>query len=562
MKMKKYNVLRIAVLLFAVAELFQIAYAVGTPAGTVIQSRSRVIYTTAGGTVTDTIYSNYVSFTVAQVGAVNITPSTQSSTTSGDSLFAEYPLTVTNSGNGTDYFLLSYSSSKGWSVLFYFDTNGDGILQSGELSGGSISQSASIAADATYKIIARVFVPRGGSLNGQTDTTVITAKSNYDTTKTNTAQVRTTVNTVNFANIGTALTVTPTNPTPGQNVTYSMTITNTGSVPATGVSFTDLINTSLFSFVSGTTTQGTFNGSTVPATWTVGTINPGGSVTVTIILQVLPSLPNGTVLTNQINVHYTVGGNTFTVTSNNPYAAVGVVRNVQISPTTLSASKEVDDTLAYALTVKNTGNAKDILEMSYSSSKSFTWTLFKDVNANGLLDGGDTQLTDSPGSTTGVDVDSVAATDSVKILARLIVPAITTDEDQDITTFTVTSGSDNSKFQSAIATTTFGIPVISLVRTVTPSGNQPPGQEMTFQVTYQNNGHGKAYNFSITETEPDSMSYVANSVTIDNVAKTDAADSDEVTVTTVGGKKVITITLGILNAQSAQGVIRYRATIN
>jgi uncharacterized repeat protein (TIGR01451 family) len=559
---KMKTIIRSIVGLIVVAlALTDTALAVGTPAGTVIQTQSKVVYTTSSGLQSDTVYSNTVSFTVAQLAAVNLTPASNTSTTTSDSVFAEYPLTITNSGNGADKFNLSSTSSKGWTRTLYFDANGDGILQAGEITAGAITQTATINADSTYKIMVRLFVPRGGSLNGQIDTTIVTATSDFDAAKSNTAQVRTTVNTVNIPNIGTALTITPTNPSPGDNVTYTMTLTNTGSVAATGVSFTDLINTGMFSFVSHTTTQGTFSNASPPATWTVGTINPGGSVTVSITLLVLP-LPTGTVLQNVINVHYTVGGNTFTITTNNPYAAVGVVRGVQISPTSMAASREAEDTLSYAMTVKNTGNSKDILEMSYSSSQSYAWTFFKDVNGNGILDGGDTPLTDAPGSTTGVDADSVVSTDSVKILARLIVPKASVDQTQDVTTFTVKSDADPSKFQSAIATTTINVPVLSIVRSVTPSGNQPPGEEMTYQVTYQNNGNGKAYNVTVTETEPDSMSYVANSVTIDNVAKTDAADADEVTVTTVGGKKIITVNLGTLNALSSQGVIRYRATIH
>ncbi len=537
------------------------AFAVGTPAGTVIQTQSKVIYSTVSGLESDTVYSNTVSFTVAQVAAVNMTPASNSSTTTSDSVFAEYPLTIVNSGNGTDKFNISSTSTKGWTRTFYFDANGDGVLQAGEISGGAVTQSADIAADSTYKIIVRVFVPRSGSLNGQTDSTVVTGASVFDGAKTNTVQIFTTVNTVNIANIGSALTVTPTNPSPGQNVTYSMTLTNTGSVPATNVVFTDLINTGMFSYVSHTASQGTFSNAAPPATWTVGTINPGGSVTVSITLLVLP-LPNGTVLSNSINVTYTVGLNTFTITTNNPYAAVGVVRGVQISPTSFAASKEAEDTLSYAITVKNTGNSSDILEMSYSSSRSYTWSFYKDVNGNGVYNAGDTPLTDAPGSTTGVDVDSVASSDSVKIVARLIVPKESTDQTQDVTTFTVKSDADPSKFQSAIATTTINVPVLSIVRVVTPAGNQPPGEEMTFEVTYQNNGNGAAYNVAVTETEPDSMTYVSNSVTINNSAKTDAADADEVTVSTVGGKKVITISLGTISGGSPQGVIRYRATIH
>lgn len=560
--MKNKNILIVGLLIIgSIMLLTNTAFAVGTPAGTVIQSRSKVIYTTASGAITDTIYSNYVSLTVAQVAAVNMTPVSNTFTTTGDSVYAVYPLTITNSGNGTDQFTLSTVSSKGWTVGLYYDANGDGSLQPGELSAGTITQSSAFSADSTYKVMVRVFVPRGSALDGQIDTTTVTAVSLFDNAKSNTAQVKTTVNTVNFAGATTGLTVSPTDPSPGQNVTYTYTLNNTGSLPATSVSFSDLVNSAYFTLVSGTTTQGTFNGSGNPATWSAGTVSAGSSVTVTIVLQVKTGIASGTVLSNTINVTYTVGGNTFTVTSNSPYAAAGAVHNVSMNPSSLSSTKEPEDTLVYAMTVKNTGNAKDILELSYSSSKSFSWTFYKDVNGDGLLDGGDTPLTTTAGSPAGVDVDSVAASDSVKILARMIVPVVTTDQDQDSTTFTVTSAADNSKSQSATATTTIDIPVLSIVRSITPSGNQPPGQEMEFVVTFQNTGHGKAYNVVITEDEPDSMTYVANSTTIDNVAKTDAADADAVTVTTAGSKKKITITLGTVNALSAQGTIRYKATI-
>jgi uncharacterized repeat protein (TIGR01451 family) len=539
-----------------------ISLAVGTPAGTVIQSRSRVVYSTASGTVSDTVYSNYVNFTVAQVGGVNSTPSTNASTTNSDSVYAAYPLTITNSGNGADQFTLSSTSSKGWTRDFYFDSNGDGVLQGSEVTAGAITQTAAnIAADATYKILVRVFVPRDASLNGQTDTTVVTVASVFNSLQKTTALVRTTVNTAYFANAGTGLSVLPTNPNPGDNVTYTFTLTNSGSVSATGVTFSDLFNSSQFTFVSANTTQGTINTSGNPIIWNAGTINPAGSITISIVLNV-NSLPNGAVLNNTIGVTYTVGGQTFTVTSNNPSAAVGVVRGWSVAPVSLSSTKEIEDTIVYAIRVKNTGNSKDIGELSYSSSKSFSWTFYKDVNANGLLDGGDTQLTDAVGSTTGVDVDSVAANDSVKVLARSIVPEIATDGDQDITTFTIKSGADPSKFQNAVATSTINVANVAVTRTVSPLGNQPPGQEMEFSVTYQNNGNGKAYNVVFTENEPDSMSYVVNSTTINDVVKTDVADADEVTVTTVSGRKLITVSVGILNGLSAPGIIKFRAVIH
>ncbi len=540
---------------------FQFAYSVGTPAGTVIQSRSKVVFSSASGAIVDTVYSNTLTFTVAQVAAVNITPSSNAVTTQSDSTFAVFPITVTNSGNGSDQFNLSSVSTKGWTRAFYLDANGDGTLQGTEVTAGAVTQTASIAADGTVKLFLRLFVPKDPSLNGQTDTATVTAASVFDNAKSNTSQARTTVNTAYFANISSGWSVTPTNPSPGQNVVYSITITNSGSVAASGLSFSDLFNTSQFSLVSANTSQGTVNTSGNPVVWNAGTVNPGASVTVSITLQVNNGLANGTVLNNTISATYTVNGNTFTVTSNNPSAAVGVIRGVQITPLVLSASAEPEDTLSYAMTVKNIGNAKDILELEFNSSKTMPWQLFKDVNANGAFDAGDLQLSNS-NAAGGVDVDSVAAYDSVKILARLIVPEVTVDQSQDVTTFTVRSAVDAGKFQSANGTTTFNVADVQLVRSVLPAGDQMPGTELTFTVAYQNAGHGKAYNVVITETEADSMTYTGNSVKINGTAKTDIADADEVTVTTVSGKKVITITLGILNGSSAEGTVVYKATVN
>jgi uncharacterized repeat protein (TIGR01451 family) len=212
--------------------------------------------------------------------------------------------------------------------------------------------------------------------------------------------------------------------------------------------------------------------------------------------------------------------------------------------------------------VKNTGNSSDVLELSYSSTKTLAWKLYRDISPFGAYNTGDILLTNTNVSPASIDVNTVATTDTVRILALAVVPVAASDQDQDITTFTVSSAADPAKSQGAIATTTYNVPVITLVRGVTPTGSKPPGEEMLFSITYQNIGNGKAYGVKFSENEPDSMTYVANSVTIDGVAKTDDADSDGVTVTTVEGRKVITFTLGLLNPGSPAGVIRYRATIN
>lgn len=477
--------------------LVENAFAMGTPAGTVVSSRSKVVYTTASGATSDTLYSNTVSFTVAQIAAVNRTPATNATTTSSDSVNVDYALTITNSGNGTDHFNVTTNSTKGWTVTCYYDANGDGILEPSEVSAGAITATPSLLEDAAYKIMVRIFVPHNASLNGQSDTTTVTATSAFDNTKTTSSVFVTTVNTVNFSNISSGLSVNNASPNAGQNVTYTFTLTNNGSVPATGVSFSDAL--SGLTYVSSTTTEGTINSSGNPVLFNVGTIAAGASVTVTLTLNVPSGATLGTVYNNAMNVTYTAGSNTFTSTSNGRSVTVGVTRGVSISPTSIASTHEPEDSIRYYFTLKNTGNAKDVLLMSYSSSLSLTWKFYKDVNNNGIYDAGDTQL---------AVTDSVNFSDSLHVIAIAITPVVGTDQTQDVTTFTVTSKGDNTKFQSSIATTTINIAVISLSKVVAPLGNEPPGTQMTYTVNYANNGHGKAYNFKIVDGAPDSTTYI------------------------------------------------------
>ncbi|MBW7888440.1 MAG: DUF11 domain-containing protein, partial [Bacteroidetes bacterium] len=246
----KQHIIILFAAVFSLLLLMQEANAAGTPAGTVISSRSKVVYTTASGARSDTIYSNSITITIAQVAAANITPATNSSVTNSDSTYVSYALTITNSGNGNDQFALSSSSTKGWATTFYHDANGNGVLDNAEITAGAISSTASIAADASYKIIARVFVPRDASLNNKVDTTTISAVSQFNNSVSVSGVVKTTVKTAYFSNIGSGLTVSPTNPQPGDNVTYTFSIVNNGSEDATGVSFSDLFPPSLFNFVS------------------------------------------------------------------------------------------------------------------------------------------------------------------------------------------------------------------------------------------------------------------------------------------------------------------------
>jgi len=515
------------------------AFASGTPAGTVISSRVKATYTDLAGLTADSAFSNVVSITIAQVAAVNVTPPNGAFTTSSDSVNADYPLTVTNSGNGTDKFTLSKVSSKGWTVLFYKDANGNGLLDASELAAGAITATDSVKEDSVFKVIARVAVPRNSALNNQIDTTTAAATSQFNNSKSAAEVLLTTVHTVNFSNIGNGLTVDNQTPAPGQNVTYTFTFTNNGSVPATGVNLSDLL--SGFTFVSATTSQGSFNSTGNPVLWNIGTVNVGGSVTVTITLNVPLSTTSGTVLNNLLSATYTAGTNTFTVSSNSRSITVGTAYGVSISPDSVASAREPQDSVKYYFTLKNTGALKDVIELSAVSSEPLSWTFIRDVNNNHIIDAADVPLTNTNGKA-GVDVDSVASGDSVHVFALAILPMVQLDQTKDVTTITATSSANSSKFQSIVALTTTNTPVLTVAISVSPlpSQPQPPGGVLTYTISYANNGHADIdTSYVVTARIPDSTSYVPGSVKLGALSLPDSAaiQNGTVAIKTAGLKQ-------------------------
>jgi uncharacterized repeat protein (TIGR01451 family) len=528
--------LGVAALLFVSAGS---VFASGTPAGTVISSRVKVTYTDVAGLTADSAFSNFVSITIAQVAAVNVTPPNGAVTTSSDSVNVDYPLTVTNSGNGTDKFTLSKLSSKGWTVLFYKDANGNGLLDAPELTAGAITATDSVKEDSTFKVIARVLVPRNSALNNQIDTTTAAATSQFNNSKSAAEVLLTTVHTVNFSNIGNGLTVDNQTPAPGQNVTFTFTLTNNGSVPATGVNLSDLL--SGFTFVSATTSQGSFNSTGNPVLWNIGTVNAGGSVTVTITLNVPLSTTSGTVLNNVFSATYSSGANTFIVSSNSRSITVGTAYSVSISPDSVASSREPQDSVKYYFTVKNTGALKDVIELSTASSEPITWKFIRDVNNNHIIDAADVPLTNTNGKA-GVDVDSVASGDSVHVFALAILPMVPLDQTKDVTTITATSSANSSKFQSMVATTTTNIPVLTVAISVSPlpSQPQPPGGVLTYTISYANSGHADIdTSYTVTARIPDSTSYVPGSVKLGTLSLPDSAaiQNGTVSIKTAGLKQ-------------------------
>lgn len=540
------------IMLCAVSEL----YPAGTPAGTLIQNRTRATYSTASGGTVDTVYSSYVTIRVSQIGAFNISPISGSLVTVSDSVNADFALTVTNSGNGSDIGRLSVLSSKGFTVQLYADANGDGVLQANELSAGTITQTSPLAADARFKLIARVKVPRDESLNGTKDSTTLVVTSNFDAIKTISGLYSTTIQTANLTGITSGLSVSNSAPTANSNITYTLAFTNNGSVTATGMMIYDFIGTG-FTFVSGTTSQGTFNGGTNPLAWNIGSVSPGATVTITLTLLVNGNNPSGTNLTDSMTVAYAVGGNSYTVGTNAPTIIVGGGFGVQITPYMTAMAKQPGDTAVYRFNVRNIGSIKDLVELQTSSTRNWDWKFYRDANNNQAWDGTDPLLTDT-NALSGIDVDSVAAGDSVRIFAvTTTIPRTKTNSVKDTLQINAISSGDNTKQSVARVVTSVNEPVITV--TLSPIPNQPAGAVVTYLISYSNTGGASVNNFSIVGSSPGATEYVPNSVHLNGVSIQDNTGSLSIADDT-NGNKIITVNIGILSAQTS-GSMEFKVKI-
>jgi uncharacterized repeat protein (TIGR01451 family) len=198
---------------------------------------------------------------------------------------------------------------------------------------------------ATLTITATV---SGSPAQTVTNTASITGADQADpNTSNNTASVSFTIQS---ANLGVTKTVSNSTPNVGQSITYTVTVNNAGPNNATNVKVTDVLPAGV-TYVSSTPSQGTYNSGT--GLWTVGTINNGGSATLTITATV-----SGTPVQTVTNTASITGADQADPNTSNNTASVSFTiqsANLGVTKTVDKASPNVGDTVTYTVTVNNAG---------------------------------------------------------------------------------------------------------------------------------------------------------------------------------------------------------------
>jgi uncharacterized repeat protein (TIGR01451 family) len=266
---------------------FQVRVNANVPAGTVISNTLSIEYALVASSPTRyTSTSNAATVSVAQLSGASVTATTTA--LSGDpSSQIVYPFTVTNTGNATDTIDLTYTSSSGWTYVFWVDVDGNGIPGTdgdymltdtdgdGKVDTGALPQNGHLA------LLAVTTIPVG-TANGTVDTLTITGTTSLAPTATATATATTTVKAPVLAVSKTIEAIqapgggtvcTPTNKTtgagctivPGSVLTYQVKATNNGTGNATAVVITDMVPI-YTTYVAGSIRTGTSAASLAPRT--------------------------------------------------------------------------------------------------------------------------------------------------------------------------------------------------------------------------------------------------------------------------------------------------------
>jgi len=134
-------------------------------------------------------------------------------------------------------------------------------------------------------------------------------------------------------------------------------------------------------------------------------------------------------------------------------------------------------------------------------------------------------------------------------------PIVPADLTVDVATLRVSSTVNPDNFITRLGSTMIVLPVLALTKEV-HAISPVPGGEITYTISYVNSGHGSAYQFVLLDQIPAHTAYVAGSTRHNGMSKTDADDTDEVSV--LNGW--ITATIGTLRP-TMSGTIEFKVRI-
>lgn len=400
-------------------------------AGTSIGNQASATYVD-GSSVTRSVSSNVVSTVVQQVAALTLTQDLSKTAAAGTQV--SYPVTLTNTGNGTDSFSLTQSNGTAFafnSVTFYADANGDGVADNTT----PITNTGSLAPGAVFRLVAVGNVPTTAA-NLAVNSLVITATSGFATTVSAFVTDTTTITSNAVVNVTKTMSAAsgPSPSTAAHTVTLSY--SNTGNIAATGVTLTDALPAGM-SYVAGSgrwsatgatvltdatgdsqgagpTIDYSITGSTVKGV--INTVAAGQAGTLTFQVSINSGLAAGP-LNNTATFAYNDGVNPIAAANTNTFVfTVNQTASVSAAGATVASAAQ-GSTVSFSNVFTNTGNATDSFDVAIGTSSFPAGSSFALYKSDGV-----TPLVDTNGN--GIpDTGPVAAGASYTVVLKVTLPA-------------------------------------------------------------------------------------------------------------------------------------------
>lgn len=431
-------------------------------AGTAIGNQASATYTDASN-APRTVTSNVVTAIVQQVASLTLAQSASRTVAVGSQV--SYPVTLTNTGNGTDTFNLSFTQSGAFnftSVVFYADANGDGVADNTT----PITASTALAMGEVFKLVAVGTVPTTAA-SGNTNSLVVSATSTFNGGVSASVTEATTVTSNAVVSVTKAMSSASGLPGSGPH-TITLTYNNSGNTAASAVQVRDPLPAGM-TYVAGSA-RWSASGATVltdasnadaqgsgptitydfgvtaanQATGVISSVAPGQSGTLTFQVTI-NSYSTATAtgqlagaVNNTANYSYNDGAaNVGPVNSNTFAFTVSPVLAVTMTGQTVASATQ-GSTVVFTNVVRNNGNTPDSFDITLPTSSFPAGTSFQLYQADGV-----TPLLDTNGN--GVpDTGTLASGATYNVVLRATLPTNSTGGPYSVSK-TATSKLDPSK---------------------------------------------------------------------------------------------------------------------
>lgn len=526
----------------------------------VLPNTATILYDDDGNIVSPPVggTSNTTFFTVTPTAGVSIVgPAPIASAAPGSTVV--FTNVLTNDGDSIDTFDIRLQNSSFPPGTGFFLYRADGVTPL--VNGGgdpTLPDTPPVAPGASYNVVLRVVLPPavvgGGAYSVEKAAISVNdpgVESDPDAVDTLTTITASTVDVTNpTGGVGQGPEASPVetqSANPGQTVTFSLTVTNSSSAA-------DNYDLAASSSSTDTGAPGLDN-LTLPAGWTVVFRNGGSTITNTgpiaggasLAISVDVTVPLGAAAVptpGQSLFFQALSPVTSALDVKHDAVIVNTIRNVVITPDN-TGQVFPGGSVVYAHTLTNNGSvpepASSITLSSAESSGLWASQIFRDVNGDGVLDGGDTPIASA------ADVPVLAPGASIAILVRVNAPPGAPVGSINTTTVTATpsatvNGTAPSAPDTAVDTTSVVSGNLTLQKEQAPDAGCDGTADAAYVTSQLSALPGTCILYRITATNAGTTNITA--LIISDATPTETTESTLVSVTPLGAGNVTEPGLG------------------